>query len=79
MRLFIQEEKRRIESAITDLHLRLMRLSLIDEQAGEQQDITPYLLPFFSQAAEEFYRTHPANTFGMTKDNYRYLVELMNE
>ncbi|MFB9276610.1 transposase [Cohnella cellulosilytica] len=25
------------------------------------------------------YRTHPANTFGMTKDNYRYLVELMNE
>lgn len=150
IRLFIKEEKRRIETAITDLQLRLMRLSSLDEQFSEKQDITPYILPFFSQItndtrisklqvenlaqkkdtnlkgwnefikdlnfclehklsskdkktikcieywkenileanqvsddtikfAEEFYPKNPTNTFGITEDNYKYLVGLINE
>ncbi|KRF44059.1 MerR family transcriptional regulator [Paenibacillus sp. Soil787] len=154
IRLFIKEEKRRIETAITDLQLRLMRLSSLDEQVSEKQDITPYILPFFSQItndtrisklqienlaqkkdtnfifnikgwnefikdlnfclehklsskdkktikcieywkenileanqvsddmikfAEEFYQKNPTNTFGITEDNYKYLVGLINE
>ncbi|MEC0240641.1 MerR family transcriptional regulator [Paenibacillus dokdonensis] len=154
IRLFIKEEKRRIETAITDLQLRLMRLSILDEQVSEKQDITPYILPFFSQVtndteisklqienlaqkkdtnfifnikgwnefikdlnfclkhklsskdkktikciqywkenileanqvsgdtikfAEEFYQKNPTNTFGITEDNYKYLVGLINE
>ena len=53
IRLFIKEEKRRIETAITDLQLRLMRLSSLDEQVSEKQDITPYILPFFSQITND--------------------------
>lgn len=150
IRLFIKEEKRRIETAITDLQLRLMRLSSLDEQVCEKQDITPYILPFFSQItndtrisklqienltqkketnlkgwnefikdlnfclehklsskdkktikcleywkenileanqvsddtikfAEEFYQRNSTNTFGITEDNYKYLVGLINE
>ncbi len=154
IRLFIKEEKRRIETTITDLQLRLMRLSSLDEQVSEKQDITPYILPFFSQItndtrisklqienlarkndtnfifnikgwndfikdlnfclehklsskdkktikciqywkenileanqvsddtikfAEEFYQKKPTNTFGITEENYKYLVELINE
>ena len=150
IRLFIKEEKRRIETAITDLQLRLMRLSSLDEQVSEKQDITPYILPFFSQItndtrisklqienlaqkketnlkgwnefikdlnfclehklsskdkktikcieywkenileanqvsddtikfAEEFYQKNSTNTFGITEDNYKYLVGLINE
>jgi DNA-binding transcriptional MerR regulator len=150
IRLFIKEEKRRIETAITDLQLRLMRLSSLDEQVSENQDITPYILPFFSQItndtrisklqienlaqkketnlkgwnefikdlnfclehklsskdmktikcleywkenileanqvsddtikfAEQFYQKNSTNTFGITEDNYKYLVGLINE
>lgn len=154
IRLFIKEEKRRIETAITDLQLRLMRLSILDEQVSEKQDITSYILPFFSQItndirisklqienlaqkkaedlnlnikdwnkfikdlnyclehnlslkekktikcieywkenileanqvsddtikfAEEFYQKNPTNTFGITEDNYKYLIGLINE
>lgn len=154
IRLFIKEEKHRIETAITDLQLRLMRLSILDEQVSENQDITHYILPFFSHItndteisklqienliqkkdtnlifnikgwnefikdlnfclehklsskdkktikciqywkesileanqasddtikfAEEFYQKNPSNTFGITEDNYKYLVELINE
>jgi len=53
IRLFIKEEKRRIETAITDLQLRLMRLSSLDEQVSEKQKITPYILPFFSQITND--------------------------
>ena len=53
IQLFIKEEKRRIETAITDLQLRLMRLSSLDEQVSEKQDITPYILPFFSQITND--------------------------
>ena len=150
IRLFIKEERRRLETAITDLQLRLMRLSSLDEQVSETQDITPYILPFFSQItndtrisklqiknlaqkkdtnlkgwnefikdlnfcleyklsskdkktikcieywkenileanqvsddtikfAEQFYQKNPTNTFGITEDNYKYLVGLINE
>ncbi|GGD81801.1 MerR family transcriptional regulator [Paenibacillus nasutitermitis] len=154
IRLFIKEEKRRTETAITDLQLRLIRLSSLDEQVDEKQDITPYILPFFSQItndtkisklqienlaqkkdadfnfnlkgwntfikdlnfclehklsskdkrsikcieywkeniieanqvsddtikfAEELYQKNPTNTFGITEDNYKYLVGLINE
>ncbi|GIP00634.1 hypothetical protein J14TS5_57190 [Paenibacillus lautus] len=37
IRLFIKEEKRRIETAITDLQLRLMRLSSLDEQLAKNR------------------------------------------
>ena len=29
--------------------------------------------------AEEFYQKNPTNTFGITEDNYKYLVGLINE
>ncbi len=154
IQLFIREEKRRIEEEITDLQLRLMRLSSLEEQVNEQQDITPYILPLFSQItsennisklriesliqnkdenfnfdikgwnefinglnfclenglsskdkktikcikywkenilkenkvsnemvqlSEEYYQGNSANTFGMTEENYKYLVQVMNE
>lgn len=154
IRFFIKEEKRRIETAITDLQLRLMRLSNLDEQVSEKQDITPYILPFFSQItndtsisklqienliqnkdtnftfnikewnefikdlnfclgnglsskdkkvikcikywkenileenkvsdkmikfAEEYYQKDSTNTFGITEENYKYLVGVINE
>lgn len=154
IRLFIKEEKRRIEAAITDLQLRLMRLSRLEEQIDEKKDITPYILPFFSQLtnntsisklqienliqnqdknftfnikgwnefikdlnfclenrlsskdkktikcikywkkyileanrvsdemikfAEEYYQENLTNTFGITEENYKYLVEMINE
>lgn len=49
IRIFIEEEKRRVETAITDLQLRLMRLSRLNEQVKEKQEITPAILPLFSQ------------------------------
>lgn len=49
IRIFIEEEKRRVEKAITDLQLRLMRLSRLSKQVKEKQDITPAILPLFSQ------------------------------
>lgn len=152
IRLFIKAEQRRIETAITDLQLRLMRLSILEERISEQQEITAYLLPFFAQITEDtdlsafrvdhpeqklsktfnikgwntfiknlnfclehklssadqraikciqywkknileanqvsgdmikfaegFYHKNPANSFGITEENYKYLVELMNE
>ncbi|QUL57492.1 MerR family transcriptional regulator [Paenibacillus tritici] len=152
IRLFIKAEQRRIEAAITDLQLRLMRLSILEERISEQQEITAYLLPFFAQItedtdsstfrvdhpeqklsktfnikgwntflkdlnfclehklssadqraikciqywkknileanqvsgdmikfAEDFYHKNPANSFGITEENYKYLVRLMNE
>ncbi|WP_229672394.1 MerR family transcriptional regulator [Pullulanibacillus camelliae] len=154
IRLFIKEEKHRIETAITDLQLRLMRLSRLEEQVSEKQDITPYIIPFFSQItneasisrlqienmtqnkdtnftfnikgwnafikdldycfknklssndektikcikywkenileanqvsdemikfAEEYYQKDSTNTFGITEENYKYLVEVINE
>ncbi|PWJ49306.1 MerR family transcriptional regulator [Faecalicatena contorta] len=48
IRVFIEEEMRRVEAEITDLQLRLMRLSRLNEQIEEKQDITPSILPFFS-------------------------------
>ena len=53
IRLFIKEEIRRNEKTITDLQLRLMRLSSLDEQVGEKQDITPNILLFFSQITND--------------------------
>lgn len=154
IQLFIKEEKRRVETAITDLQLRLIRLSSLGEQVSEQKDITPYILPFFSQItndtsisklqienlienkdtnftfnikgwnefikdlnfclenglsskdkkaikcikywkenileenkvsdemikfAEEYYQKDSTNTFGMTEENYKYLVGVINE
>lgn len=152
IRLFIKEEQRRMETAITDLQLRLIRLSTLEERMSEKQEITSYLLPFFSHItddtdlstfqvdhpeqklsktfnikgwnkfikdlnfclehklssadkraikciqywkknileahqvsgdmikfAEGFYHKNPANSFGITEENYKYLVELMNE
>lgn len=35
IRLFIKEEQRRMETAITDLQLRLMRLSILEERISE--------------------------------------------
>lgn len=152
--VFIEEEKRKVETAITDLQLHLMRLSKLNEQVKENQDITPSILPLFyhmannsriSQSqidsfiknkdkkhvfdiqewdtfikdlsfcfekglsitdkkakrcalywknsvleanqvdkdmvklAEEFYQKNTANTFGLTEDTYKYLVELIDE
>ncbi|MEC0128399.1 hypothetical protein [Paenibacillus pabuli] len=37
IRLIIKEEKRRIETAITDLQLHLMRLSSLDEQLAKNR------------------------------------------
>lgn len=51
--LFIKEEMQRIEQTITDLQLRLMRLSKLDEQVSKNENITPYLLSFFSQMTNE--------------------------
>lgn len=51
--IFIEEEKRRVETAITDLQLRLMRLSRLNEQVKEKQDITPAILPLFSQIVSD--------------------------
>ncbi len=48
IRIFIEEERRRMETEITDLQLRLMRLSRLNDQIEENQDITPSILPFFS-------------------------------
>lgn len=53
IRIFIEEEKRRVETAITDLQLRLMRLSRLNEQVKEKQDITPAILPLFSQIVSD--------------------------
>lgn len=51
IRVFAEEEKRRVEAAITDLQLRLMRLSRLNEHVKEKGDITPYILPLFSHIA----------------------------
>lgn len=48
---FIQEEMRRVERAISDLQLRLMRLSELKKQAASRRDITPAVLPLFSHLA----------------------------
>lgn len=48
IQIFIKEESRRVETKITDLQLRLMRLSRLNEQIEKNQDITPSILPFFS-------------------------------
>ncbi|MGC5772507.1 hypothetical protein J4O75_09165 [Paenibacillus pabuli] len=37
IRLFIKEEKRRIETAITDLQLHLMRLFSLDKQLAKNR------------------------------------------
>lgn len=154
IRIFIEEEKRRVEKSIIDLQLRLIRLSRLGEQVREKQNITPAIIPLFSQIvsdttisqeqidslmesgegetsfnlkdwntfikelnfcfenklsvkdkraikcikywkenvleinqtandmvklAEEFYQNNSANTFGMTGDIYKYLIELIAE
>jgi len=48
IQIFIEEESRRVDTEITDLQLRLMRLSRLNQQIKENQDITPSILPFFS-------------------------------
>ncbi len=46
---FIEEEKRRIEKSITDLQLRLMRLSRLGEQVKKNKNISPDLIPLLSK------------------------------
>lgn len=53
IRIFIEAETRRVEAAITDLQLRLMRLSRLKEQVKEKQDITSAILPLFSQIVSD--------------------------
>lgn len=151
---FIEEEKHRLESAITDIQLRLMRLNNLGHRISEKEDISPYILPLFSNMtrdtkisdlqiddlmrmkdnsfdfnikdwnlfirdlnfclnnrlsvkdkkaikcinywkenvikanqisediirfAEEFYQHNPENSFGLTEDSYKYLIQLMEE
>lgn len=45
---FITEEKRRIETAITDLQLRLMRVSELEQRINAKQEITASILPLFT-------------------------------
>lgn len=47
VRLFIREEKDRIQTALSDLQLRFMRLSVLEEKVSGGQDVTPYILPLF--------------------------------
>lgn len=47
VRLFIREEKDRIQTVLSDLQLRFMRLSVLEEKVSEGQDVTPYILPLF--------------------------------
>lgn len=49
IRIFIEEEKRRVERSIIDLQLRLMRLSRLGEQVEEKKNITPDIIPLLSQ------------------------------
>ncbi len=154
IQIFIEEERRRVETEITDLQLRLMRLSRLNEKIKENQDITPSILPFFShignntavsqaqidnlikydkekpdfnikgwnafikdlnfcfannlsakdkraikcvrywkesvleankvnddmvKLAEDFYQNTSQNTFGITGDTYKYLIEVIAE
>ncbi|MEK4852619.1 MerR family transcriptional regulator [Paenibacillus sp. FSL H7-0756] len=144
VRLFIREEKERTQTALSDLQLRFMRLSALEEKVSKEQDVTPYILPLFSplpdtgdlpkgkpasfnlklwntfikeldfcaehrlsakddraekcvqywkknileanqvpedtvKKSEEYYQQNPANTFGITQENYRYLVQLIDE
>ncbi|MDD3794871.1 MAG: MerR family transcriptional regulator [Lachnospiraceae bacterium] len=51
IQVFVEEEKRRVEAAITDLKLRLMRLSRLNEQVNEKGNIMSYILPLFSHMA----------------------------
>ena len=45
---FIKEEKRRVELTISDLQIRLLRISELERQAASHGDLTPAVLPLFS-------------------------------
>src|SRR5699024_4378217 len=81
IRLFIKEEKRRIEIAITDLQLRLMRLSSLDEQVSEKRDITPYILPFFSQITNDtnISKSQIENLIQNKDTNFTFNIKEWNE
>lgn len=49
IRVFIEEEIKRIEKVITDLQLRLMRFSKLDELISEKREVTYDIIPLFSQ------------------------------
>lgn len=51
LRVYIDAEKRRVEAELTELQLRLIRLSRLNEALKEEQEITPALLPLLSQLA----------------------------
>lgn len=48
IKIFIEEEKQRVEKTIIDLQLRLLRLSRLGEQVKEKQNITPTILSLLS-------------------------------
>lgn len=49
----LKKKKRRVEKAITDLQLRLMRLSRLTEKLEKEQEITPTVLSLFSKMDNE--------------------------
>lgn len=53
IRVFIEAEKRRVEAEVMNLQLRLIRLSRLNEQIIEKQEVTPALLPLFSQIVSD--------------------------
>lgn len=58
IRVFIEAEKRRVETEIMNLQLRLIRLSRLNEQIMENQEVTPDLLPLFSQIVSDTTVSH---------------------
>lgn len=72
IQVFIEAEKRRAEAELVKLQLRLLRLSRLQEQLSDKQEITPALLPLFSQLANDTAFT-PAQMENLTKPSDRQL------
>ncbi|GBF75253.1 MerR family transcriptional regulator [Paenibacillus sp. 598K] len=72
IQVFIEAEKRRAEAELVHLQLRLLRLSRLQEQLSDKQEIMPTLLPLFSQLANDTALT-PAQMENLTKPSDRQL------
>lgn len=72
IQVFIEAEKRRAEAELVQLQLRLLRLSRLQEQLSDKQEITPALLPLFSQLANDPALT-PSQMENLTKHSDRSL------
>lgn len=76
IRIFIEEEMRRVETEITDLQLRLMPcIHYWKGSVLEANQVDADMV----KLAEGFYQNPSQSSFGITGDTYKYLIELIAE